>query len=268
MIESRQKMIDMTDCDETVFQGFPCSLSFNSLILSIEFLRFIYCDELQLDANLAIKLLVFSDKYLQDDLNEKCLSYLTHNITSENVYTILDFARQENISHVKSWCMKFFNKNINVHNISGLVEFLNKQNNPEFALDNLELRDKALGFITKNFIEISKGQNKNTKMTFYEDFLIKNIDTDTIVILANFLSTNSSEKPASNGYQESEIQMFGQETRKLRSAVFGFAQQNMKILRANKIAKNFSKTFLIDLVVYESEKNQRLKSFLYDTSLI
>ncbi len=225
----------------------------------IEFLKFIYYNEIQLDAILAIKLLEFSDKYLQNDLNEKCMSYLTHNINSDNVYIILDFARQENIPHVKSWCMKFFKKNINIQNIDDLVEYLSQQNNPEFARDNLELRDKALSFIIKNYQEISNDKNANRNITFYEDFLIKNITTDTIVPLANFISADIYEKMmyASSASKEKAKCKFEQETKALRSAVFEFAQQNMKIFQAKEVAKNVSKAFLIDLVVYGAEETSK-----------
>ena len=56
-----------------------------------------------------MKLMVFTDKYLQSDLNEKWVGYLIHNINSENVYTILDFALEyHHTSRVVSWCLRLF----------------------------------------------------------------------------------------------------------------------------------------------------------------
>ena len=56
--------------------------------ISIEFLRFLYYDEVEFNDNLAFKLLAFADKYVQNGLSYKCTDFLKHHMSRENVYTI------------------------------------------------------------------------------------------------------------------------------------------------------------------------------------
>ena len=139
---------------------------------------------MKLNEDLAIKLFPFADKYVQSDLSEKCVNYLKHKINSFNVYKILDFARLQNLSLLKDWCLDLLKK-INRDTIVGLVDYLNKQKDPEFAQEDLELRNLTLAFVMNNFIEISKDQK--APPTFYEDFLIKNIAFETILDLGKFI---------------------------------------------------------------------------------
>jgi len=139
----------------------------------------------KLNEELAMKLFTFADKYVQNNLREKCISFLKHKINSVNVYKILDFARQENISLLEGWCLDFLNR-INTHNVFWLVEYLlSKPNDPEFVQENLKLRDIALPVVLNNYLEIF--QDQRAPPTFYEDFLIKNIALDTVVDLGKFI---------------------------------------------------------------------------------
>jgi len=104
MAESRQSIIEIPDCDYLVFQ---------------EFLRFLYCYEIEGDENLVFNLFAFADKYVQPDLNEKCLNFLKEKANPDNIYIILDFARRENISHLKSWCLNFLRSTIDASNRVG-----------------------------------------------------------------------------------------------------------------------------------------------------
>ena len=87
MAETRQKFIEISDCDYLVFQ---------------ESLRFLYCNEARPDLDLVLKLFVLADKFVQDDLSKRCLQFLQNNTNTDNVYAILDFAREENIDHLRS----------------------------------------------------------------------------------------------------------------------------------------------------------------------
>jgi len=78
MTESRQNVIEIPDCEYTVFQ---------------EFVRFVYSDEVKLDIDIAQKLAIFAEMHLKDDLKDKCIEFLDENKDLQNVYTILDFAR-------------------------------------------------------------------------------------------------------------------------------------------------------------------------------
>ena len=74
-----------------------------------------YCGDVepdQPDEDFAIRLFAFADKYVQNDLREKCVHYLKLNIHSDNVYKILEFARQEDLIPLKDQCLHFLTKKI------------------------------------------------------------------------------------------------------------------------------------------------------------
>jgi len=155
--------------------------------LIIEFLRFIYCEEIQqLDSDLAIKLWLFSDKILQRDLSDSCIRFLTLNMLQDDTITILDFAREQNILHLNILCMRFIEENADIKNVFELIQFLGKQHRLEFAKDNLKLRDKAFHIIFENYIKIWKKEPE--KIQVCQDFLIDNVEIGTISRLAQFIS--------------------------------------------------------------------------------
>ena len=100
-------------------------------------MRFIYCEEVKLDTDLALKLLPLADKYILKDLSNKCLNVLAHSLTIDNIYSTLDFAREEDILSLKNWCMTFLKENMNKANMYGLVKYLDQEHQPEFTKDNL-----------------------------------------------------------------------------------------------------------------------------------
>ncbi len=238
MTESRQDLIEISDFDYQTFQ---------------EFLRFLYCDEVRLDAIFDTKLLAFADKYVESDLIGKCMCVLKYDICSSNVYKILQFAYQEDISHLVNWCQAFLKNKINASNIAGFIEFVNKQNKPESAKENLEWRDKAISAVISNYKEIFKTQNA----AFYEDFLIKNIAVDTVLTLVNFVTGSLAEKSEYSYYDETkEIQEKIEEeketllpyTMNLRAALSRFVETNVDALKENGIMKEIPHAFLVDLV--------------------
>ena len=240
MVESRQDIIEIPDEDVLLFQ---------------EFLRFLYTGEIKKDEDLAMKLYIFVDKYVQTDLREKCIDFLKYDINQDNVYRRFDFARQEDISHLRSWCLNFLKDKINPNNISGLVEYLNNQKNPEFAKENIELRDKAIDVLTHNYIETIKGQNAS----FFEDFLINNIALDTASILVNFISGCPIKIRVSGGlfskveYEEETIEELKEKlkpmTINLRDSLYLFVERNLETLKENKSVKEFPHEFLVDLLL-------------------
>ena len=123
----------------------------------LEFLRFLYENEAQIDdLQFAIRLLGFSDKYLQDDLHKRCINFLKNNLTIDNV--------------------------------SELIQYLDQQSTPD-----LELKDSAFDLIIDNATEVFQEDNMNAK--FFEEFLIKNITMDTIVKIADILDYPNEEIP-------------------------------------------------------------------------
>jgi len=104
-------------------------------------LRFLYCNKFNFDDGLLVfKLLDFADKYLQDDLNERCLDYLQLNINSKTALPIFEEAYARNLEKLVIWCVNHFKNNLGLANKSELIQsLLPKQNGyPR------ELRDRVL----------------------------------------------------------------------------------------------------------------------------
>ncbi len=231
-------------------------------------MRFLYYEEVHFDSEqIALKLLIFTDKYLQNDLNEKCMDFLISNLNSNNIYIILDFARQENLSHLKNWCMRFLKNNLTTQNISGLVQYLYQQSYPGFTKDNSELKFSAISFITAYYTKICQENLINAK--FYEDFLIQNISAETIVLFVNFIYGKSYETAVSLpskeyltvetfasyavGYEKAMDQAkhaFEYDIINIRNSSFAFAAKNFKQLVEKGINKDLSHQFLSDLILY------------------
>jgi len=234
MVESRQSIIEIQDCDHLLFQ---------------ELLRYLYYGEVKKDEDLAMKLFIFADKYVQNDLREKCVDFLKETLNKDNVYKILDFARQENPPSLKEWCLNFLKNKIDIKNIAGLVEYLNRQNNLEFAQENFELRRIALDVVLNNYLEIS--EDEKTSPTLYEDFLIKNIALDTVLDLGKFIYGHNL-KTARPSPTELELRNLREKiesrTVNLKLALVEFIQTNFKILHEKKIAEELPGRFLADLL--------------------
>jgi len=204
--------------------------------------------------DLVTKLYALADKYVQEDLREKCMEFFKHIISPDNVYKILDFSRQENLSAIKSWCLNFLKNKIDGSSIYGLVDYVNKQSNPEYAQENLELRYKGLSVIVDNYFALSNDQ-------IYEDFLINSINTETVGGLAKFLyGQNIKIDPCQSAKMnieneiEKERERLKPVTVNLKPAVLGFVQKNLKTLHESKITKDIPHSLFVDLLLYGTEK--------------
>ena len=164
-----------------------------------------------------INLYTLADKYLQEDLQEKCFHYLTYNINIDTVYKILDFAHQENILHIKNWCLKFFEDNLNLQNIAGLVDYLLEgQDDLQFKKNNKKFRNRVFNFIFEHSFEIFN--NEKGDMKIYEDFMIKNIGMKTIAAFACYLG-------GFHELSENKKAIFEDWTANLKEAVFWLCQR-------------------------------------------
>ena len=246
MTESRETTIEINDCEFLAFQGLFYSFHFLTSII-IEFLRFLYCEEVKFDADLAIKLIAFADKHTQDDLVDACMHFLKFNINSDNVYAILEFASQEDIPILKSLGAKFFQEKLNFEVLLELIQHLDI---PEFVQANPEVRSIATRFILKNYLKIFLEQKTN--LEFYENILIRNVAMDTIVSLISFIYKESDRGQPSlhpfkpNPYRDQK-EMMSQGTANLKIAIFNFVQKNFEKLEQEKLVSKFSKDFFIDL---------------------
>jgi len=216
MIETRQNIIEIQDCDSNVFQ---------------EFLRWIYCGKIQdLNDDLAFKLQSFADKYLQNDLNQKCIDYLTLPMDPKNVYKILDFACRQNNHEVLNLCTTFLVQTTNLENISQVIEYLNRSQHPNFAAYDHRLRDKAFDLALDAYLNSSKQQNRD--LQFYEDFLITNLAINNIQMFLRFFWVDGSKSfnpfQIRNEPSEDDKNCLVQCARKLRNPVFNFVKENIK----------------------------------------
>jgi len=145
-----------------------------------------------------------------------------------------------------AWCVIYLGNNINLTNISELV----KQNGyPR------KLRDTLLDWIMKNYFEIYREQNQSLREC--EEFLVKNIEVETIARISAFLAGDSGwgdergsfiksyqifallDEPLScrhNIYDEAERkarEVFEKETMQLRGAIH-FVKESWKEMMKKK----------------------------------
>ena len=86
----RGDTINLPDCDGESFK---------------EFLRFVYCDEVNLDANCVLAVLYLGKKYIVPALVKKSLAFLEENLNAENVITILVHARRYDEVDLEKRCL-------------------------------------------------------------------------------------------------------------------------------------------------------------------
>jgi len=231
MIESRQKVIEIEDCEYLVFK---------------EFLRFLYCNQVEFTIELVPKLWQFADKYVQKDIQYNCINFLTLNIRHKTVTTILDFAREQDILHLKNSSMNFLKNKISSRNVFELVQHVEKQNNPKFAQEDLNLRKKAFNIILQNYIKIFKNQKQN--LQFYQNFLIKNININTIEKFAKLISSHPAK------YFKTSQKLSEQDNINLKEAVLMFIRENFKEIKREKIHLKLPNQILIDALSYVIKK--------------
>ena len=199
--------------------------------------------------NIALKLIQFSDKYLQEDLREKCIDFLQYTLTEENVYRRLELAHKENLPTIEKWCIPFLENTMEFEKVRDLIEHLNKES-PEFDKNNLPLQKIARDLVVKNYITIIIEQKK--KVGFYDEFLAKNVRINTFVKLAKLpysdgykelIRNNRNWRDYERAKQES-IDLLKQSTANLRFALFAFARENYEKLEEKKHIEKLPKAFL------------------------
>jgi len=204
-----------------------------------------------------MELLRISDKYVQNDLYEKCSSYLKYNINPENVLPILDFACHKDLYPIQGWCIKFLKANITADNIPQVIKYLNQKHDEEETIqEHLELRDKAIHFVIEN----SKAINlRESNLKLYEGFLIDNIQIDTIVKISDFIYNQRFEWVPTQALQQVKTNV--------KDALFAFAKANFKELKEKQITRKLPIAFLEDLIsdfvegCSKSEKIGRARAF-------
>ena len=78
-LAERKNKIELPDCDS---EGF------------LEFLRFLYCDEVNLTGGCVMQVSYLAKKYMIPQLEVACTNFLTENLSPENVFDILPHAKK------------------------------------------------------------------------------------------------------------------------------------------------------------------------------
>ena len=220
-----------------------------------------------------------AQKNLEENLVEKCINYLSHNINGNNFYKILDFAFQENLGYLENWCLKFFQDNLNLNTVTEMIKYLDRHGDSE----NKKFRKQVFNFIIARFFKIET--NTNRSMQVYEDFLLENIGTHTISALVRFLSLSyeyekfdpenifyefqrNEENPLFptnlESYKNEMLNpstspktkdLFDERTRKLKEAAYCFIQANLKAVLTTEVLKDFpnKSKFLREFTQYSVE---------------
>ena len=90
MAETRET-VELPDCDYEVL---------------VEFLRYIYCDELTLSESNVSGVLYLSNKYMMPPLADKCREFLVSNMYPSNVFSVLSVAESHEEEKIVNLCWK------------------------------------------------------------------------------------------------------------------------------------------------------------------
>jgi len=127
--------------------------------------------------------------------------------------------------------------------VFSLIKYLDQQSNPEFADDDIELRNKAL-----DVLSTSELINSDPDIKFYQDFILRNIDINSIERIAKFISLIESNREIKT-YCTLKTKEFREALRQdminLKNAVFRFVQENFEEINDKEIMKNFPVDFFI-----------------------
>jgi len=179
----------------------------------------------------------------------------------ENVNKISDFAREYNISQLQSWCLNFYFTKIDINNVSVLMNYLDKKSKPEFADENIQLRNRALDLLfSSRLIKICEN------MKFYEDFILRNIDFNSIGRIAKFICRDQPSQGFMFNPNSSQTQgekfgtLFEQDIGNLKDIVFRFVQENYEEIKDKGIMKNFPIDFFISYGQYVTCKLNKFEN--------
>ena len=92
-----KECIDLPDCDS---EGL------------LEFLRFVYCDEVKLTGSCVMQVLYLAKKYMIPTLSTRCRSFLEANINAENVLEVLSAVEKMDEAHLNGVCWKIVDTNV------------------------------------------------------------------------------------------------------------------------------------------------------------
>jgi len=106
---------------------------------------------------------------------------LIHRITPSSFSSILDFAREHDISPLRDWCMKLFPKRFNVGSMTQVIKYLHDEENSEYKEENDWIKKTVVDFVIENFSPILEKSNTKEILKLYADFLRPLISSKKII---------------------------------------------------------------------------------------
>ena len=97
--EGKDNIIRLPDCEEKPF---------------LEFLRYIYSDEIEITKETVHDILYLSKKYFVPSLTEKCAEYLERELNTNSVFHILQVAHQIDVGNLERRCWRLVDRKTRV----------------------------------------------------------------------------------------------------------------------------------------------------------
>ncbi len=197
----------------------------------------------------AKKLFFLADKYIQDDLKDKCVNVLIHHLTPKTICEMFDFACEHNLVLLRSWCLQQFSPyQMDWSNLAKFIKCLDSQKNPEDEKETKELMEKAVDRILKDFAEIEYSVENQAIAKVFENFLIKNISKENIYKFTNKFTSHFLRKR-----NEKEIIVTN-----VGDAVLNFVFTNYQSFEEKDLVQEFGNTFFSYLKQYKTQRESTL----------
>jgi len=178
-----------------------------------------------------------ADKYVQEDLQDRCLKILVHSLAEGNIQDIFAFARKQDIALLKNWCLKFIRDGLDIGSLTRFIEYLENQKNSEYEKENHQLIEKTLNFILQDISKIITIQLKTKeRLDFLGDFLGKRLTAQNIVKFTW------------------KFPSFENEMTTLRDAMFSFVYTNLKFLEEKRLFQELYWDFGVKFCRYKLTK--------------
>ena len=110
MSESHSAKIPISNMKSHIFKGIHWATILLNILIAI--LQYVYCNEVELDEQLALDLIPIIDEYLMKGLKGLCEKYLCKQLRKDNVVDMLIVADRHEIAELKKACFKYILKNL------------------------------------------------------------------------------------------------------------------------------------------------------------
>jgi len=156
-------------------------------------LQYIYCNEIELDEQLALDLIPVVDEYLMKSLKGLVEKYLCKQLRKENVVDMLIVADRHEIEELKRACFRYILKNLG-----------NIDENEEMIKLSKSLLIELIKFTTFSNSQSSdskkhKAEEEEEKSNYYEGFATANASTKKVAMTSQGLGFEAPQTKLSTG---------------------------------------------------------------------